>query len=619
LQPTPTGDAPVLGTGHRDWLRQVGEFLQMPATETPAAPSGGPAPWPKTVSNGSDSRLPAVPGYEVLEVLGRGGMGVVYKARDLGLPRCVALKMIKAGVDISPEQLDRFRAEADAVARLNHPHVVQIYAQGTWQPPGGGEPLPYFAMEFVAGGSLDRRLRRGLPSPREAAHLVEVLARTLHALHEQGIVHRDLKPGNVLLAAPVEGSSGTTALGWPKVSDFGLVKCLGNAEGRTAEGQILGTPGYFAPEQVAGRKDVGPAADTWALGVILYECLTGKAPFRADTLLETFQRVAEAEPEPPSRINPNVSAELEAICLRCLRKHPAERYPSAAALANDLHRWLQGAALASPQPPTVAWAGAPERSSHSRRRFLLAAGGTAGALGLLTLGGWRWLFSGGRAQDGEARKDPESDGIGPDDKPVGPPFKGYIDITMERPGDQLRRGLWLNDPAARPLRKGDRVRIHTELNRPAYQYVLWIDTAGKVTAIYPWIDGDWDKRRPQRPRARLSLPEEKLDELFEIDPGTPGMETLLLLVRETPLPRDVDLAKILAGLEPQQRKRDEELAEVAWFENGEVVRDEKDRGPNLVDTVKSSNPILRLHHELHERLGKHFTYTRAVTFGNRGG
>jgi WD40 repeat protein/tetratricopeptide (TPR) repeat protein/predicted Ser/Thr protein kinase len=270
---------------------------------------------------------PIVPGYEVLRELGRGGMGVVYLARHLRLDRLVALKMILAGFTAGPEERARFRKEAEAVAHLQHPNIVQVYEVGE----AGGRP--YLALEHVDGDSLARKLA-GTPLPaRQAAGLMETLARAIHVAHQQAIVHRDLNPANVLL----------TSAGVPKVTDFGLAKRLdGGAALQTQSGVIVGTPPYMAPEQAAGKsKETGPATDVYALGAILYETLTGRPPFRAETPLETLLQVQFQEPVPPSRLQPKVPRDLGTVCLKCLEKEPRRRYASAGDLADDLQRFLE--------------------------------------------------------------------------------------------------------------------------------------------------------------------------------------------------------------------------------------------------------------------------------------
>jgi WD40 repeat protein/tRNA A-37 threonylcarbamoyl transferase component Bud32 len=295
---------------------------QAPETRTGLPwPAAGPAPLPGSV---------AVPGYELLGELGRGGMGVVYKARQIKLNRVVALKMILAGGHAGAADLARFVTEAEAIARLQHPNIVQLYEVGEH----GG--LPYFSLEFCPGGSLDRKLGGTPLPPRQAAALVETLARAMQAAHEKGVVHRDLKPANVLVAED----------GTPKVTDFGLAKKLGEAAGQTASGAVLGTPSYMAPEQALGKaKAVGPAADVYALGAILYELLTGRPPFKAATTWDTVQQVVNGDPAAPSRLQPNLPRDLETVCLKCLQKDPDRRYPSAADLADDLRRFQTGESI----------------------------------------------------------------------------------------------------------------------------------------------------------------------------------------------------------------------------------------------------------------------------------
>jgi WD40 repeat protein len=268
---------------------------------------------------------PAVPGYDILGEVGRGGMGVVYKARQVRAGRLVALKMVLAGGLADPKELARFRGEAEAAARLAHPNVAQVYEVGEHA------GLPFFSMEFCPGGSLAQKLAGTPLPPRQAAALVETLARAVQAAHDKGVVHRDLKPANVLLDAD----------GTPKVTDFGLAKRL-DEPGLTVTGAVLGTPSYMAPEQAAGRKDVGPAADVYALGAIVYECLTGRPPFKAATPLDTVLQVLSDEPVPPRRLQPKVPRDLETVCLACLHKEPGKRYASAAQLADDLGRFLRG-------------------------------------------------------------------------------------------------------------------------------------------------------------------------------------------------------------------------------------------------------------------------------------
>jgi serine/threonine-protein kinase len=309
--------------------------------------------------------LPSLPGYEICEELGYGGMGVVYRARQVALDRMVALKMIRGGALAGPDQVARFRTEALAVALLRHPHIVQIYDVGEQ----GG--CPFLALEFIEGGSLAQKLH-GTPLPaRQAAELVEPLARAMNYAHKQGIVHRDLKPANVLL----------TADGTPKITDFGLAKQLEGEAGPTASGELLGTPSYMAPEQTRGKTGaVGPAADVYALGAMLYECLTGRPPFLGDTALETLEQARCREPASPRLLQPKVPRDLETVCLKCLEKEPQRRYASAGALADDLGRFLAGKPILA--RPIRAWA---RGIKWARRKPALASLLAVSALAAVTL------------------------------------------------------------------------------------------------------------------------------------------------------------------------------------------------------------------------------------------
>ena len=339
--------------------------------------------------------LPEVVGYEVLGLLGRGGMGVVYQARQLGLDRTVALKMVLTGFQAGPKDLARFRAEAVALARLQHPNIVQIYDVGETA------GRPYFVFEFVAGGSLAQYLQ-GTPQPvRPAAQLVDTLARAVHAAHAQGVIHRDLKPANILLRDEREGATGESrelsplasrlASVVPKITDFGLSKCAGadgeapDLRGPTVTGDLVGTPNYMAPEQaMVPRQPVGPAADVYALGAILYELLTGRPPFTGETPLATVLQVLNNEPVSVTSLQPNVPRDLETICLKCLRKEPRQRYGSALELAEDLQRFLRDEPIRARPVRAVEklwrWV-----RRHPAPAGLLAAGLLAPAVALITM------------------------------------------------------------------------------------------------------------------------------------------------------------------------------------------------------------------------------------------
>jgi eukaryotic-like serine/threonine-protein kinase len=281
--------------------------------------------------------MSSIPGYRVLGELGRGGMGVVYKAEQLSLGRIVALKVMTAGVHASPAELARFRSEAESAARLGHPGIVQVHEVGQ------ADGCPFFSLEFVAGGTLSERLRVKPLTPQEAAQLVATIARAVQFAHDQQIIHRDLKPSNVLL----------TLAGEPKIADFGLAKQL-MGDSQTKTGEIMGTPGYMAPEQAAGvTKTIGPACDIYALGAILYQILTGRPPFYDPDPVETILQVISDEPVSVHRLAPSTPRDLVTICHKCLEKPPKKRYATAGELAADLDRFLTGQPILARRTP--AW------------------------------------------------------------------------------------------------------------------------------------------------------------------------------------------------------------------------------------------------------------------------
>ncbi len=321
-----------------------------------------------------DGQLPAIPGYEVDAILGHGGMGVVYKARHLKLNRPVALKMMIYGACATTSEQTRFQREAEAIAALHHPHIVQIYDVGE------ADGRPYYTMEFLEGGSLATRLA-GEPQPAAvAASYSRTLAEAVQAAHDAGIVHRDLKPSNILL----------TADGMLKISDFGLARRLDVDQSLTLTAANMGTPSYMAPEQALGKANAfSPAVDIYALGALLYEMLTGRPPFRAETAVETQRQLIAKDPVPPSRLNASVPRDLETICLKCLLKEPGLRYSSSVALADDLHRFLHGEAIAArPQGRLEKFV------RRVRRRPAQAAALAAVSLTIITLlGSGIWLTS----------------------------------------------------------------------------------------------------------------------------------------------------------------------------------------------------------------------------------
>lgn len=425
-----------------DYDRSDGTIDSPPAGSRPDAPpagnTGSSEPGLTVLFDGggvpikpTNRAVPAIRGYEVLGELGRGGMGVVYRARQIQLNRPCVLKMILAGVHADEEATRRFLAEAETVARLQHPNIVQIRNIGE------AEGLPYFELEYIEGGSLDRRLDGRPWLASRAADLVEALARGVAEAHRVGIIHRDLKPGNILLAAD----------GTPKITDFGLAKALGSDAGLTRTDSILGSPGYMSPEQATGKtKEVGPPADVYSLGAILYELLTGRPPFVGTTVLEILEQVRSIEPVPPARLVPGLSRDIETIALKCLQKEPSQRYESAAALAEDLRRFVVGKPIVA--RPVPFW----DRSWRWCRRHPAFAALTAALVLVATLGLagilWQWdeaikarnLASRRAVTEEEARRDAESS-LAMARKAVDDSFTKVSESNL------------LNVPGMRPLRR----------------------------------------------------------------------------------------------------------------------------------------------------------------------
>jgi WD40 repeat protein len=489
------------------WRRDLEQLFEV--HRAAAAADGPSASATTSLPPGTEPAAPPPPdgagpgrrvgGYEVLAEIGRGGMGVVYKARQAGLGRLVALKVVLAGEHGGPRELARFRTEATAAARLHHPHIVEVHDVGEH------DGRPFLALEWVEGGSLAERLT-GAPWPaREAARLVQALAGAAHHAHQRGVIHRDLKPANVLL----------TADGQPKVADFGLARRLAQGDTLTADhapptatGAVLGTPAYMAPEQVAGAKEVGPAADVYALGSILYELLTGRPPFRGVGVLETLEQVRSREPAPPSRLQPRLPRDLDTVCLKCLRKEPAKRYASAEALAEDLGRFLAGEPVRA--RPTPWW----ERAAKWARRrpavaALLAAVMTTAALGV---GGVAWSWRQTLDALGQAERERDLERKANAEKTISLARQAWLTDDFEAAGrlldecpppyrgrdwrylDRVCRGCLANlgggdAPFAKLIWSPEGARLaaatHHDLKTDTYRVIVWEAASGRTLFSVP--------------------------------------------------------------------------------------------------------------------------------------
>jgi hypothetical protein len=525
--------------------------------------------------------LPSIPGYEILAALKEGGMGVVYRARQVALDRPAAVKMIREELLTDAGVRERFRVEAKAVARLDHPNIVRVYESGE------ADGRPYFALEFVAGGSLAEWRRPGPCPPRAAAQLLAQVADAVEYAHNEGVLHRDLKPANILLQPRAanggeDGSAPGSRLPLssfvPKVSDFGLARLLQrDAAAQTQPGARLGTPGYMAPEAAAGRVEaVGRPADVFGLGAILYHLLTGRPPFEGASADDVLEQARRGRVTPPRQLNPDVPPALERICLKALATDPRARYPSAAALAGELRRYLR----------------------RPLRRALAAAVGA----GLLLLGILLWVLAGALGR-------PE------------PPLSGDLIVRLWAEDGRARQGLRVDERGTLPARHGDRVRLEARLNRAAHVYLLWLDGEGKVNPLYPWNDRklvrDLSAPPPELgPHAVVHSPtgEASARKGWKLDRKS-GLETVLLLARPTPLPPDVRLARLIGKPAPVPLRDPLELA-VRGFDAGQPVdfiRLDRHRGLEQ-EAAEIDDPLLRLM----GRLQPHFEVVRAVRFAHEG-
>jgi serine/threonine protein kinase len=513
-----------------------------------------------------------LPGYEQVQPLGKGGMGEVCKAFDPRLKRWVALKQVRLDA-ISLERVARFRLEAEALAMLQHPHIVKVHDY----PERDGQPV--LVMEYVAGGTLEERLAGRSPlEPGEAARLVLVLAWAVHAAHEKGIVHRDLKPANVLMDAMVEGSADNVLGGYPKISDFGLAALVGEATGETVSGLVLGTPAYMAPEQAAGRtREVGPKTDVWALGVILYRCLTGTLPFAGDSVLDTLERV-KTMPLPPLReVRPEVPSELEAVCQACLHKS-LDRRPTAAKLAT----WLERLASGKQVPEHVATTAFRLRRPRWPRWVIAASAAVAAVLlvvaASLQLAGSGWI---------SRRNQPDSPAV-----KVQPPADEAVKVARwnvrhyreEGVGKDFLLGVIGSDSWM--TRYKDKVVIEAELSRPAYAYLIGFNFDGKEQLLLPCDtsvkETPGDPRRRPKQAARLVYPPVvpgNAEHAFELsDDARGGLQAFVVVASAKPLPAYEEWSK-KRGAAPWRRIAG---GNRVWWSNAEKL-DSKAPGPEVVD------------------------------------
>jgi serine/threonine protein kinase len=553
--------------------------------------------------------------YEIEVLINEGTFGIVYRAHHKSRNQKVALKVAKTSTWNSQEQMRRFLDEARTLAKIKHPGIVPVYESGEWQP-----GVPYVAMRLLQSDSLQTVLAREALDWRPASELAIAIAEALAHAHELGIVHRDLKPANILLDND----------GHPLLADFGLALHYDNQPSH--ENELAGTVAYMSPEQIRGEAHwLDGRTDIWSLGVILYEMVVKRHPFRGDDRRKLAEEILSREPWSLRQINPAIPVEFEKIVTKCLSKKVADRYSSATDLANGLRELLE-----RDRPPPV-----PPRGSANKNWLFIAGVGAVLVLLLLI------ASLSPRSFDSRTAPRPLTDGAGvtvnatPKDsggivKQVrisnDPPpqsvaehslanadlpsqLVGSIDLFVWDPENVNRRGIGIREAGALPLRKGDQIRLNVNLNEAAYLYLLWIDSEGTTSPIYPWAPGDWGSRPANEPMVKsLSLPEAS-DHGWPLE-GAAGMETLVVLARKTPLPKQLDLQVYFQNL-PLQPVQDPRA--IAWFHDGKLVTAKQDsvRAPNFIDERKIDDPLLATQRVLHDRLSADFDLVDAVSFAKQ--
>jgi serine/threonine protein kinase len=587
----PPADAPPL----RDLMGRLEQLRPSSATTRVSGPAPTLAEFPFLRPAQAPDELGRLGGFRILQVLGKGGMGLVFRAEDVQLRRQVALKVIKPECTSNPDYRARFLREARAAAALHHDHVMTVHQVGE------DNGVLFLAMPLLSGETLEARLSRQPPLPvAEQLRIGHEMAEGLAAAHAAGLIHRDIKPSNIWL----EADSGRV-----KLLDFGLALPVAGAEPLTETGLLLGTPAYMSPEQADGGRIDG-RSDLFSLGCVLYRMATSKQPFARDTVTATLRAVADHTPAPPRDIAPDVPPPLSDLIVRLLAKSPDGRPASAGVTADALRAIEQGDVTTiddRPPPPPKA-----------RRRTVLAALGTAALIGtaaLVLLGLWAF-----RAHD--PIPSPATEIVATTPTVPGPtraPHEGYVDVIVWRTAGGVARRLRLTDDGALPLHPGDQFRIEAKVTPKAYLYLFRISTEGEADPVYPWQPGTWGTRPPEEtPRDELSLPP-RSDKGYTIKGDRDGMETWLLLARPSPL--DADDATVrgwFEGVKPQRPVQDARSA--VWFENGRVVHDDPrlKRDPLLFEESNIDDSVLRMQDLLRERLQPHAAFTTAVSYARLG-
>lgn len=507
--------------------------------------------------------------YEIQRVLGQGTFGAVYLAWDEKLQRHVAIKEAWTYVFETQADVDRAVAESRAIAALHHPGIVGIF--DVIEEAG----LPLIVMEFVAGPTLNDAREGHAARPDRILEQLIAVAHAVDFAHRRGFIHRDLKPGNIRLDSH----------GRPRVLDFGLA--LHESTQRLRVGESAGSLRYMAPEQLNGDSQwLDGRADIWALGVMLYELLTGRPPFSGENVDQVILEILCREPKPPRQIDRGIPRDLERICLKCLRKPIAERYTTAADLADDLERFL--ARHSWSQDGQAGWT--PRPRTALRRRFLVGCA----LLGLPAAAGFWWMRQRSAADVATA-----------------------LDLRVWDATQSRRQGIGIREAGALPLRPGDQVRLEICVHPPAFAYVLWIDALGGVAPVYPWVGGQWSRRGAERKLDTLSLPS-AAEDAWTMQSEVAGMDTVVLLLSDRPCP---DLETRIGRIGPLKPQVGPRASCVLEWDNGPVAAAAapRTRAPDLGQTQPLQDPVLRnqftLAKELAGAVRQHYALSFPVADG----
>jgi hypothetical protein len=513
--------------------------------------------------------------YIVQEQLGQGSFGAVYAAWDEELRRSVAIKAPRPEAVASPKEAQQIIAEARAAGGLQHRSIVPIYDVLRDE-----DGVPLIIMEHVQGPTLRERIERERLPLRETLRILIEIAEAIDYAHREGFVHRDLEPGNIVLDENGE----------PRILDFGLALHVSVQSSKA--GESAGSLAYMSPEQVRGESDwLDGRADIWALGVMLYEMLTGQCPFQGETMGQLLEEILGRDPRPPRQIDRHIPAELERICLTCLRKHSSERY----ATARDFAEALQHVYARLEPEEGASRPGGESATPRHLRRALLCVLVMAVTLAALALG---WWLADSRTAVRSANDT-------------------RVDLRVWNASQKQRNGASIREPHTLPLRTGDLVRMEAQFSRPLYAYLLWIDSEGSLAPVYPWLSGDWEQRAAvEKPIERIALPAEG-DQAWTVQECPSGTESVVVLARDKPLPPDFDLVKELGPLKSQAGPSDYKFLELkdGRFQHRESPQK---RSINLRKTESIHEAVLANQQQIADRLGQHFDLHYSINFPVRG-